>query len=443
MEQSGGVLHRATVMEVLNAALRAADPHMAVSLALQSQQAKDAVVSGGNIFVVGAGKAGLAMARAAEDELGDRIAGGLVIVKEGHADAGEAPLRRIEVAEAGHPVPDERGVEATARLLGIADRAGEGDLVVCLISGGGSALLVSPAEGITLDDLQATTQLLLRSGATINELNAVRKHLSRVSGGRLALRASPARVMSLVLSDVVGSPLDVIASGPTAPDPTTYADALAVIERYGLAGQAPPTVLDVLRRGAAGQIDETPKPGDPVFDAVSNRVVAGNVTAVEAAAARAGELGLNSAVISTSVEGEARVVGVVLAGVAKEIAAHGRPARRPACILFGGETTVTVRGRGLGGRNAELALGAALTLDGLGPDLVVTSFATDGGDGASPGAGAIADGTTIARARSLGLDARAALENNDSYTFWSALGDAIVTGPTGTNVNDVMAVFAF
>jgi hydroxypyruvate reductase len=399
------------------------------------------VVDNGEVYVLGAGKAGAAMSRAAEEAMGDRITGGLVIVKDGHGVG--AQLRHIELVEASHPVPDARGVEATARLLQIAERAGERDLVLCLISGGGSALLTSPAEGVSLEDVQSITQMLLKSGATINELNAVRKHLSRVSGGLLARAAAPAQVLSLILSDVTGSPLDVIASGPTAPDPTTYADALGVLERYDLVGRAPSAVVDRLRTGASGELPDTPKEGDPLFRRVSNVVVASNVIAVEAAASRAAELGLNAQVISTYVEGEAREVGVVLAGLAKEIATHSRPVSRPACLLFGGETTVTVRGDGVGGRNTELALGAALSLKGWGPDLVVASLATDGGDGSSPSAGAIADGTTIDRGKSLGLEAHEALANNDSYSYWRQLGDAIMTGPTGTNVNDVMAAFVF
>ena len=462
------------MIEVLNAALQAADPHRAVLNALRSAPVREELQTHERVYVVGAGKAGAAMARACEEALGERIVGGLVIVKEGHAGPEIPSPKRIEIVEAGHPVPDRRGEEATARLLAIASSqiGGAGEtpaeglgvspnsptplstengvgsarrdtLLICLISGGGSALLVSPAEGVSLDDVQAATRLLLHSGATINELNAVRKHLSRVSGGQLARAASPARVLSFILSDVIASPLDVIASGPTAPDPTTYVEALEIIERYGLEERMPPPVISRLRRGAAGDLPETPKPGDPLFDAVSNYVVASNVIAVEAAAARARAMGLNSSIISTYVEGEAREVGLVLAGVGKELAAHGRPVPRPACVLFGGETTVTVRGSGAGGRNTELALSAAVALDGLGPDVLVASFATDGGDGSSPCAGAIADGTTIARGRALGLDARAALANNDSYSFWEALGDAIFTGPTGTNVNDIMAVFAF
>jgi hydroxypyruvate reductase len=250
-------------------------------------------------------------------------------------------------------------------------------------------------------------------------------------------------VLALILSDVTGSPLDVIASGPTAPDPTTYADALQVLEHYGVIDRVPAPVAERLRRGASGELPETPKPGDPVFSSVCNVVVASNVSAVEAAAARARQLGCNTIIMSTFVEGEAAEVGKVLAGVAKEIAAYDRPVPRPACVLFGGETTVTVRGGGTGGRNTELALAAARALAGLGPDLVVASFATDGGDGTSPSAGAIADGTSIDRGKALGLDAARFLTDNDSYTYWAKLGDAIMTGPTGTNVNDVMAVFVF
>jgi hydroxypyruvate reductase len=448
-------MHKDVVMDVFGAALRAVDPYHAVLQALRSEQVARLLDGAGAIYVLGAGKAGAAMARAVEDALNGRITGGLVVVKEGYAttaiatatDAGigGAPLERVRIVEAGHPVPDDRGASAAAHMLQMASEAGRrlDAVVLCLISGGGSALLSLPVEGVSLADLQTTTQLLLRAGATIVELNAVRKHLSRVAGGQLARAAAPAPVLSLILSDVVGSPLDVIASGPTAPDPTTYADALAVLERYGLISKVPTPVLAWLRKGAAGHLPETPKPGAPLFDNVTNIVVADNITAVEGAARRARELGLDALVISTYVEGEAREVGKVLASVAKEVAAHGRPVKRPGCVLFGGETTVTVRGCGVGGRNCELTLAAALALDGWGADVVVASLATDGGDGISPGAGAIADGTTISRARALGLDAHAALADNDSYTFWERLGDAIVTGPTGTNVNDLMAAFVF
>ena len=443
MKPEGGVIHRDVVMSVLNAALRAADPYRATLQALNSELDIIRETAGRKIFVVGAGKAGASMARAAEDMLGESITGGLVVVKEGHSDRGHRQLQRVSLSEAGHPVPTADGITAANGLLDIVGKAGEGDLVICLISGGGSALLTAPAEGITLEDLQETTRLLLRSGATINELNAVRKHLSRISGGQLARSASPARVLSLILSDVTGSPLDVIASGPTAPDPTTHADALKIIEQHGLKEGVPPGVLARLQSGVAGEVADTPKPGDALFERVANRLVASNVLAVEAAAEQARALGLDTLIGTTFLEGEAREMGGALAGIGKEIASYGRPVRRPGCVLFGGETTVRVRGDGIGGRNTELALSAALALEGWGQNVVVASLATDGGDGSSPSAGAIADGTTIDRGRSIGLDAQMALSRNDSYSYWQALDDAIMTGPTGTNVNDVMAVFAF
>jgi hydroxypyruvate reductase len=455
MNPAGGISHKAAVMEVLNAALAAADPYKAVLDALttrpDARRLPASLSPNGKIYLVGAGKAGAAMALAAQEVLGERIAAGVVIVKdEGRRTKGPKPAKEgrpgqsgVRLVEAGHPVPDDRGVAATSELVKLVEGAGRDDLVVCLISGGGSALLTMPAAGISLQDVQTVTDLLLRAGATINELNAVRKHLSGVSGGQLARIAAPARVLSLILSDVTGSPLDAIASGPAVPDPTTFADALAVLEHYRITRKVPSSVLDRLERGAAGEIDETPKPGDPVFRNVANVLVASNVLAVEAAAGKARDMGFNTSIISTYLEGEARVVGTVLAGMAREVVEYGRPLARPACLLFGGETTVAVRGGGTGGRNTELALSAAVALEGLGSHAVVASLATDGGDGASPSAGGIVDGTTLDRGGALGLDARASLDYNDSYTYLSALGDAIITGPTGTNVNDIMTVFVF
>ena len=438
--------YRDTVTNVLRAAL-STDPYTATLIALAgdagAQKALSSIPPNGKIYVVGAGKAGAAMSRAAEAALADRIASGLVIVKDGHTSTGGAPLERIALREASHPVPDGRSVAATAELLQLVQSAGEGDLVICLISGGGSALLTQPAEGIALADVQAVTEALLKSGASINELNAVRKHLSAVSGGQLARIASPAGVLSLILSDVVGSPLDVIASGPTVPDPTSFSYALSILERYNLLGAISPMIVSRLRAGLSQLFAETPKPGDPIFRGVTNVLVAGNAQAVEAAAEAAHRFDLNTAIITTYLEGEAREVGRMLAGIAREIAQYDRPMLRPACLLFGGETTVTVRGTGVGGRNSELALSAAIHLRGLGPRALVAALATDGGDGPSPGAGGIVDGTTIDRGSKLGLDAQASLANNDSYTYLSRVHDALVTGPTGTNVNDVMAVFVF
>ncbi|MDI7277651.1 MAG: glycerate kinase, partial [Anaerolineae bacterium] len=387
------------------------------------------------IYVVGAGKASAPMAEALEELLGERLTGGVVNVRDGYA----RPLARIRLKEAGHPVPDERGLAGTREMLALLQDAGEEDLVIAVISGGGSALLVAPVEGVTLADLQRLTGLLLRSGATIGEMNAVRKHLSLVKGGQLARAAAPAPLIALILSDVVGSPLDVIASGPAAPDESTFADAWAVLERYRLLQEAPPAAVAYLRRGLDGLVPETPKPGDPALARVRNVIVASNRLATLAGLARADELGMHTLLLSTYVEGEAREVGRVLAGVAREVALHGQPVPRPACIVAGGETTVTVRGPGLGGRNQELALGAALGLAGL-ERALVASLASDGSDGPTDAAGAIADGTTLARAAALGLDPHASLAANDSYRFFSALGDLLVTGPTHTNVNDLVLV---
>jgi glycerate 2-kinase len=432
-------------MQVLRAALAAADPYRAIVAAL-THDAKAAEIlasipSEGRVYVVGAGKAGAAMSRAVEAVLGERIASGLVIVKDGYADTGGAPLARIALREGAHPIPDSRSVGATAELLSLVDSAGAHDLVICLISGGGSALLTQPAAAIALEDVQAVTSLLLKSGATINELNAARIPLSHRSGGQLARIASPSRVLSLILSDVTGSPLDVIASGPTVPDPTTFADALDILARYNLLTRAPANVRTHLEAGMAGALPETPKPADPLFDAITNVLVADNVQAVDAAAVEARSLGFNTVIVSTSLEGEAREVGASIADMAREVVDHGRPVPRPACLLFGGETTVTVQGEGVGGRNTELALSAAVHLRGLGPRVLVASLATDGGDGSSPSAGGLVDGTTIERGESLGLDARIFLDNNDSYTYLDRVGDAIMTGPTGTNVNDIIGLF--
>jgi len=299
-----------------------------------------------------------------------------------------------------------------------------------------------PVEGITLADVQRLTDALLRCGATINELNAVRKHLDRVKGGGLARLAHPATIVSLILSDVVGNPLDVIASGPTAPDSSTFAQAWGVLEKYGVVDQSPRAIVEHLRRGAAGLIPDTPKVGDPVFAATHNLVIGSNQVAARAAVAKAQELGFHTLLLSTYVQGEAREVGQVFAAIARQMADTGEPLPRPGLVVAGGETTVTVRGAGRGGRNQELALAAALSLEGL-SDVAVVTLATDGSDGPTDAAGALADGTTVQRARSRGLDPTRYLADNDSYSFFQALGDLLITGPTNTNVNDLTFVFAF
>jgi hydroxypyruvate reductase len=391
------------------------------------------------VIVIGAGKAGAGMAAGVEAFLGERVATGWVNVRYGYEPA--QPLARTHIHPAGHPIPDQAGLEGTRRILALVDSLTPRDLALVLISGGASALMEVPVPGVSLADLQALTDSLLRSGATIGEINTIRKHLSQVKGGRLAERIirRGAQAAVLVLSDVVGSPLDAIGSGPCAPDPTTFADAWAVLERYNLLNQVAQSVLRYLERGRIGQETETPKPEAPIFAGVHTVVVAENRTAAEAAVERARALGFHAALLTTYLEGEAREVGRVLAALAKEEACAGHPLPLPACLVLGGETTVTVRGPGRGGRNQEVALGAALALEGW-ENVLVATLATDGTDGPTDAAGAFADGSTVARARALGLDPTDHLARNDAYPFFSALGDLILTGPTGTNVNDLAFV---
>jgi glycerate 2-kinase len=379
------------------------------------------------IQVIGAGKAGAAMARAVERLLGRRISGGLVNVPDGVAQPlHRTPLHRIQLNPCGHPIPDERGVEGARRILEIARSAGPRDLLIALISGGASAMLPAPAPPLTLGGKQALTRQLLTSGATIHELNTVRKHLSLMKGGQLAQAAFPATVIALLLSDVVGDDPGVIGSGPTVPDPSTVADAVSVLKKYGL--------------GPLEALHETPKPGDPVFARSRHAIVGSNKQAIAAAEACARGLGYRTMVLSTTIEGEAREIARMHAAIAQEVLTSSRPLRRPACLLSGGETTVTVRGSGLGGRNQEFVLAAILALDqagaGAGP-VTILSGGTDGIDGPTNAAGAIADSGTLARAASLGLDARRFLDDNDSYHFFEPLDALLKTGPTGTNVADV------
>jgi hydroxypyruvate reductase len=415
---------RRQALAIFKAALRASNPAEAVVRRLSRED----LTRYRNIYVVGAGKAGAAMARAAERVLRGRIARSMLNVKYGHI----VPLRRIELNECGHPVPDERGVEGARRIAEIAAGAGADDLVLCLISGGASALLPLPADPITLDEKQEVTKLLLACGASIHEINAVRKHISQIKGGQLARLAYPARVLSLLLSDVIGDDLDVIGSGPTAPDASTFASARAILEKYALFQRVPTSIRERLERGGRGEIPETPKQGDAIFKRVRNVVIGSNRLAVDAAAARARELGLRTLVLSTFVEGETREIARMHAAIAKEVVHTGRPLKPPACVITGGETTVTLRGDGLGGRNQEFALSAAIDIAGL-PNVVVLSAGTDGSDGPTDAAGAIADGRTLGR----NPLAPEFLARNDSYRYFEGLGDLIVTGPTNTNVMDV------
>ena len=414
---------REAARAIWDAALAAGDVRVLVDQALQREAGR---LAGANrILVLGCGKASAAMARGAEDVLGDRVGGGFVVVKDGYT----TPTRRVTIAEAGHPVPDARGEAAADRLLALARDAGAGERLLFLVSGGGSALTPAPTPPVTLAEKQEVTRLLLASGATINELNAVRKHLSRFKGGQLARAAAPAAILTLALSDVIGDPLDVIASGPTAPDPTTFAEALAILDARKIRGQAPTSVVQRLQAGARGEVAETPKAGDPVFRSVRNVVIGNNELVVRAAAEAASRLGYVPTVLGGGIEGEARAV-------ARDLVARGRALTPGACLVAGGETTVTVRGGGRGGRCQELALAAALEL-GPADDLVILAAGTDGTDGPTDAAGAIVDGGTRERG---GPDARRWLEDNDAYAYLARSGDLLVTGPTNTNLLDLYLV---
>ncbi len=429
---------RRQALRIFHAALKAAAPAEAVLRHLKLQH--NTLIAGRkryrlnafqNIYVVGAGKAGGAMAKAVERLLGKRITAGLVNVKYGHI----ARLRRIELNESGHPIPDRNGEQGANRIVQIARQAGPDDLIVCLISGGASALLPLPAPPVTLEEKQETTRLLLHCGADIHEINCIRKHISLVKGGELARLAYPATVLTLILSDVIGDDLDVIGSGPTVPDRTTFSDAKSILDKYAIWDKVPQPVRDRLSANAP----ETPKPGHKIFDKVQNLIVGSNRLAVDAAAREARALGFRTSVLSTFVEGETREVAHVHAAIAKEIRASGRPVKPPACVISGGETTVTIHGTGLGGRNQEFTLAAALDIAGL-EDVLVLSAGTDGSDGPTDAAGAIGAGTTIARAQARGLQASRFLADNDSYHFFEALGDLVKTGPTGTNVADIQII---
>lgn len=435
---------RQQALSIFRAALAAADPAAAILRHLTVR--KGALIAGhtryplrgiGKIHVIGGGKAGAAMAKAVERlQLPAAQRGqSLINVKDGHL----AKLRWIELNECGHPVPDIRGVRGAERIAEIARGAGEGDLVICLISGGASALLPLPAPPITLEEKQAVTKLMLASGANIHEINAVRKHISRIKGGQLARMAYPARVLSLILSDVIGDDLDVIGSGMTAPDQSTFGTAKTVLEKYAILDRLPLNVQERIAQGLRKEIPETPKPGDPAFEHVQNLIAGSNRLALEAAAARARELGFRPLILSTFIQGETREIARMHAAIAKEIAAYGRPLSRPGCLISGGETTVTLRGDGLGGRNQEFVLAAAMDIAGL-ERTVLLSAGTDGTDGPTNAAGAIADGRTMARAQKQNLDPNQFLAANDSYHFFEKLGDLLITGPTNTNVMDVRLI---
>lgn len=382
----------------------------------------------GRTIVVGAGKASAAMAAALEAHWPGPLTG-LVVTRYGHA----APCRRIEIVEAAHPVPDTAGQHAARRILGLVQGLSEDDLVIALISGGGSSLLTLPAPGLTLDDKQVVNRALLRSGATIHEMNCVRRHLSAIKGGRLAAAAWPARCHALLISDVPGDDPAVIASGPTTADPTTFADARAILDRYGI---VPP---EGVRRHLEAAADETPKPGDPHLGRTQTTLIATPQRSLEAAAAVARQAGITPVILGDAIEGESREVARVMAGIARQVTRHGQPAAAPCVLLSGGETTVTVRGGGRGGRNVEFLLSLAIELAGEAGIWAIAGD-TDGIDGIDDAAGALVTPDTLTRAAACGIDARAALADNDAHTFFERLDDRIVTGPTLTNVNDFRTV---
>jgi len=438
---------RGILVELVDSAIKAGDPSSSIRKWVKVEADKLKV---GNyevdlnrvdrIVAVGGGKASAAMAITLEQIMGDRLAEGTVNIPEGTVP--RKATHKIKFVEARHPIPSESGMEGTKQMLDLVSELGSRDLVICLISGGGSALMPLPAEGIELSELQEVTQLLLKSGATIQEVNAVRKHLSAVKGGQLARAAYPTKIITLIISDVVGDRLDTIASGPTYWDLTTYRDAFSVLEKYKLTEKVSPSIMARLRNGVRGVIPETPKLREECFRNAYYKIIASNVDALEMAAEVGRVHNLNVHILTTTMQGEARQVGEHLARMAKEVCQAGKPIPVPGLLLSGGETTVRVRGQGVGGRNQELVLSAVTGLAGL-ENAAMVSFGTDGVDGPTDAAGAIADGFTFQKARELGLDPSSYLENNDSYHFFKELEDLVVTGPSGTNIMDVTALIVF
>ena len=438
---------RSDAKEIFAVCLTAVDPYQAIKRFVHLQgnllvvgmeggpETKLDLAQFDRISLVGAGKATAPMAAAIEELFGERIRKGLINVKYGFTQE----LAFTEITEAGHPVPDENGVKGTGKVLDFLQGAGQKDLIFSLISGGGSALLPFPVGNITLSDKQEITRELLACGASIDEINAVRKHMSSSKGGQMARAAFPATIINLMLSDVVGDKMDVIASGPFVPDSATFKDVLEIFNKYNLK-DIPPAIHDHMKAGLDGQISETPKENDKIFDRVFNFIVGSNILALEAASKTAKSLGYETLILSSMVEGETKEVARVHSAMAKEIVKTGRPIPAPACIISGGETTVTIRGDGLGGRNQEFCLAACMDLVGLPPRVVILSGGTDGNDGPTDAAGALADPFTVTRGKDAGMEAAEFLKRNDAYHFFEKTGDLLMTGPTNTNVMDVRLV---
>jgi hydroxypyruvate reductase len=435
---------RSHAREIFTAGLAAVEAESAVRRHCRLEQGGRLLVAGPHsialdgierILLTGAGKASASMAAALEALLGERIAGGCVVVKHGHG----APLRRVELVEAGHPVPDGAGLAGARRILELARAAGERDLILLLLSGGGSALLPLPAPGLTLEDKQATIRFLLACGATIHEINTLRKHISDIKGGRLAQAAFPAACLSLILSDVVGDDPEVIASGPTVPDPSTFRQCAAVLARYAARDRLPARVVDHLERGLAGRVAETPKPGDPLLAKARHLIVGSNRLALSAAAEAARRLGYSPLILSALVEGDTGEAARFHGALVREALISGHPVAPPACLLSGGETTVVIKGDGLGGRNQEFALVLSTLIPESAPVAALIA-GSDGSDGPTDAAGAFCDASTRARAAAVGMDPAAFLARNDAYPFFDRLGDLLRTGPTRTNVMDLRII---
>jgi glycerate 2-kinase len=447
MENPPGNYHETSaIRDALAAALSAAKPETILKHALALE---GSTLHAGprafqlsrydRIIVIGGGKAAGGMAAGLESVLGDKITAGIVNIPESLTPLPKC--RRVKLHRATHPIPGKEGMKGVERMLELVGEPMASDLVICLVSGGGSSLLPMPARGLNLQDIQKVTKALLRSGADIHQINLVRKHLSEIAGGRLAEKLYPAEVVSLIISDVVGDDLDSIASGPTSPDPSTYLDALGVLERYGLLNEIPPKVRKRLDDGRLGRVEETPKPNSKVFDRVYNLIVGSNELSCRAAADLLRRRGWSTKILTTRIQGEASEVGKRFSTLLTEIRGRSSPSPPPACIIAGGETTVRVRGRGSGGRNQELALSVALGIAGL-RGLYFASMGTDGLDGGTNAAGAIVDGGVVERAIAKGLDPEAYMQRNDSHNFFKKVGGLIVTGATGTNVNDIMIAMA-
>ena len=437
MESSNERARKVALTLVLEG-IEAADPLVAIKRFFE-KEGNELVIKKvkGDVYVVGAGKATGGMAKAVEEVLGDRIKAGIIAVPEELVN--DVKLSKIKVLGSTHPKASEKSVRAGKEIVNLVKNASEEDLVIALFSGGGSALVEYPVNGVSIEDIGEVSIALMNAGADIFELNTVRKHLSLFKGGWLAKHASPSSMLCLMISDVVGDRMDTIASGPTVPDPTTFKDALKVLKKYKLYDKAPRSVISYIEKGVKNEVPETPKPGDPIFKRVINRVVASNIISLNSMRRKASELGYNTLILTSMLEGEAREVGKVIAGIAKEVKASGNPIPPPAVILAGGETTVTVRGKGRGGRNQELALSAALTIENL-EGIAIASVGSDGRDGPTDAAGAIVDGTTAIIAKKRGLDPYIFLAENNSYEFFKAVGGHVTTGYTGTNVNDLIVI---